>query len=191
MIHKADVRSTLTAYDPNATPEQVDSLYQQMVTEWEETVDDLVSQAEDSYHEKTGDWPDGPQRGAINQQAKQLATDLVMGAYLEPMTQEIVARQLEEEEEEDNPHLQALQDPDGWWKDFGSIQASREAEDAVLDLWMDEPAGFQTIAMKLFERRLYLGKDLPASPNHPEYQEIEQQIRQAVGYWKTRIPDFE
>lgn len=118
-------------------------------------------------------------------QAKQLATDLVMGAYLEPMTQEIVQRLLDNDEE-DNPHLKALQDPEGWWKDFSDIVPSRDATDMMKELWIDEPIRFQVLAERLFERRLNLGLELPNGPQHRDYQPIMEQIQQAVRRTKAR-----
>ncbi|MCT1584241.1 hypothetical protein [Corynebacterium sanguinis] len=118
-------------------------------------------------------------------QAKQLATDLVMGAYLEPMTQEIVQRLLDNDEE-DNPHLKALQDPEGWWKDFSDIVPSRDATDMMKELWIDEPIRFQVLAERLFERRLNLGLELPNGPHHRDYQPIMEQIQQAVRRTKAR-----
>ncbi|MGV0387927.1 hypothetical protein [Corynebacterium sanguinis] len=118
-------------------------------------------------------------------QAKQLATDLVMGAYLEPMTQEIVQRLLDNDEE-DNPHLKALQYPEGWWKDFSDIVPSRDATDMMKELWIDEPIRFQVLAERLFERRLNLGLELPNGPQHRDYQPIMEQIQQAVRRTKAR-----
>ncbi|MDN8578160.1 hypothetical protein [Corynebacterium sanguinis] len=118
-------------------------------------------------------------------QAKQLATDLVMGAYLEPMTQEIVQR-LFDNDEEDNPHLKALQDPEGWWKDFSDIVPSRDATGMMKELWIDEPIRFQVLAERLFERRLNLGLELPNGPQHRDYQPIMEQIQQAVRRTKAR-----
>ena len=118
-------------------------------------------------------------------QAKQLATDLVMGAYLEPMTQEIVQRLLDNDEE-DNPHLKALQDPEGWWKDFSDIVPSRDATDMMKELWIDEPIRFQVLAERLFERRRNLGLELPNGPHHRDYQPIMEQIQQAVRRTKAR-----
>ena len=118
-------------------------------------------------------------------QAKQLATDLVMGAYLEPMTREIVQRLLDNDEE-DNPHLKALQDPEGWWKDFSDIVPSRDATDMMKELWIDEPIRFQVLAERLFERRRNLGLELPNGPQHRDYQPIMEQIQQAVRRTKAR-----
>ena len=118
-------------------------------------------------------------------QAKQLATDLVMGAYLEPMTREIVQRLLDNDEE-DNPHLKALQDPEGWWKDFSDIVPSRDATDMMKELWIDEPIRFQVLAERLFERRLNLGLEIPNGPQHRDYQPIMEQIQQAVRRTKAR-----
>ena len=118
-------------------------------------------------------------------QAKQLATDLVMGAYLEPMTQEIVQRLLDNDKE-DNPHLKALQDPEGWWKDFSDIVPSRDATDMMKELWIDEPIRFQVLAERLFERRLNLGLELPNGPQHRDYQPIMEQIQQAVRRTRAR-----
>lgn len=118
-------------------------------------------------------------------QAKQLATDLVMGAYLEPMTREIVQRLLDNDEE-DNPHLKALQDPEGWWKAFSDLVPSRDATDMMKELWIDEPIRFQVLAERLFERRLNLGLELPNGPQHRDYQPIMEQIQQAVRRTKAR-----
>lgn len=118
-------------------------------------------------------------------QAKQLATDLVMGAYLEPMTQEIVQRLLDNDKE-DNPHLKALQDPEGWWKDFSDSVPSRDATDMMKELWIDEPIRFQVLAERLFERRLNLGLELPNGPQHRDYQPIMEQIQQAVRRTRAR-----
>ncbi len=65
MFYKSDVRATLMAYDPTATPEHVDSLYQQIATEWEGQWNSLLNRAVDDYHEQTGLWPDGVQRGEV------------------------------------------------------------------------------------------------------------------------------
>ncbi|SDR73360.1 hypothetical protein [Corynebacterium timonense] len=186
MIHRADVEATLTAYEPETTEEQIDQLYEQMTQAWEDRASEIETAAIYAYKEKTGEWPDGPQRGSIIAQSKQLATDQIMGAYLVPLTQEIVARQAEQDEE-DSPHFQALRDPDGWWKAPENIQASQEAQDAVWELWEDESPRFLMLADALFERRLFLGLQLPNRPEHPDYPELKAQIEDAERYWEKRI----
>lgn len=188
MIHRADIQATLTAYDPSTTEEQIEQLYQQMTQAWEDRASEIETAALYAYKERMGQWPDGPQRGSLIAQSKQLATDQIMGEYLEPVTQEIVARQAEQDEE-DSPHLQALRDPNGWWQEPQSIQASQEAQDAVWELWEDESPRFLLLADALFERRLFLGLQLPNSPKHPDYPELKAQIDDAVRYWETKIAD--
>lgn len=39
----------------------------------------------------------------------------------------------------------------------------------------------------LFERRLFLGLQLPNRPEHPDYPEFKAQIADAVRYWEKRI----
>lgn len=186
MIHRADVQATLTAYDPDATKEQIDQLYQQMTQAWEDRASEIETAAINALKVKTGDWPDGPQRGSIIAQSKQLATDQIMEEFLAPLTQEIVARQMEQDEEE-TPHDQALRDPDGWWKSPEDIQPSQEAQDAVWELWENEHPRFMMLASALFERRLFLGLQLPNRPEHPDYLELKAQIADAVRYWEKRI----
>ncbi|WP_115686479.1 hypothetical protein [Corynebacterium senegalense] len=186
MIHRADVEATLTAYDSETTEEQIEQLYQQMCQAWQDRASEIETEAIYALKDKTGQWPDGPQRGSIVAQSKQLATDQIMGEYLEPLTQEIVARQAEQDEE-DSPHFQALRDPDGWWKDPDQIYTSREATDAVRELWGDEPPRFRMLAGTLLERRLFLGLPIPNSPAHPDYLEIEAKARAAQKYWDERI----
>ncbi|WP_390885491.1 hypothetical protein [Corynebacterium sanguinis] len=185
MIHRADVAATLTAYDPDTTTKQIDHLYQQMDQAWQDRASEIETEAMNNFKATTGQWPDGPQRGRIIAQSKQLATDQIMGEYLEPLTQQIVQRDLEDQE--DNPHLQTLRDPDGWWKAPELIQASQEAQDAVWELWEDENPRFLLLADALFERRLFLGLQLPNRPEHPDYPKLKAQIEDAVRYWEKRI----
>ncbi|MET3945300.1 hypothetical protein [Corynebacterium mucifaciens] len=186
MIHRADVQATLTAYDPETTEQQIDQLYEQMSQAWEDRASEIETAAINALKEKTGDWPDGPQRGSLIAQSKQLATDQIMEEFLAPLTQEIVARQTEQDEEE-TPHDQTLRDPNGWWQAPENIQASQEAQDAVWELWEDESPRFLLLADALFERRLFLGLQLPNRPEHPDYPELKAQIADAERYWDKRI----
>lgn len=185
MIHLADVAATLTAYDPETTTEQ---LYQQMDQAWQNRAAEIETQATNTYKETTGHWPNGPQRGQIITQAKQLATDQIMGEYLEPLTQQIVQHDLDNDEQ-DNPHLQALRDPNGWWQTPDLIQPSQQVKDLVWELWEDETAWFSMLAERLLERRLFLGLELPNSRQHPDYPQIETQLRDAEKYWMNRTGD--
>lgn len=97
MIHRDDVRSTLRAWDPNTTDEEIESLYQTMDEVWQEEATRLEFAAADAFKEKTGHTMDGMTRMRIIPQAKQVARDLVYGEYLEPINQQIALRNAEQD----------------------------------------------------------------------------------------------
>lgn len=185
MIQRVDVEQTLRAWDPDVTKEQIDTLYETMQQAWQDRVGELEMRTMVALKERTGPLLDGPTMGSLRRQAQQLADDQIKGEYLEPITQQIVQQNLEDEEE-DTPHLKALRDPDGWRKTPWAIQVSQEVKDVAWELWEDEDAEFTHLAETLLERRLFLGLPIPNRPEHPDYPEVVSQARDAALYWKQR-----
>lgn len=97
MIHRDDVRSTLRAWEPNTTDEEIDALYQTMEDAWSDETFRLIDKATVAFKEKTGHPMDGMTRMRIIPQAKQVARDLVYGEYLEPINQQIALRNAEQD----------------------------------------------------------------------------------------------
>ena len=73
---------------------------------------------------------------------------------------------MEMEDEEDNPRLQALRDPNGWRTNPHDLQPpSPEIRDLVYELWDRETPLFHLLADALLQRRLFVGMDIPDSPD--------------------------
>lgn len=182
MITQMDVQQTLRAADPTITQEQIRQTYETMMQQWDELQPQLAWELRQKWIAKEGRDPDGITWGRMVNLSQQMADDQIRGQWLEPLSQQIVQEELEdwETDEEDNYHLAALKDPNGWRTRAGDITPSRQAEDTVRELWNDETPRFRMFAANLMERRLYLGLDLPNRKEHPVYLEVISQIQDAV-----------
>lgn len=186
MIHRQDVETTFLAWKPNATSQEVDDLYRKMQDEWQATVNDLLERTHTTFHNRFGRYPTEEHWTRLQAEARQIATDQVMDSYLTPMTQEIV--QMEMEDEEDNPRLQALRDPNGWRTNPHDLQPpSPEIRDLVYELWDRETPLFHLLADALLQRRLFVGMDIPDSPDHPDYPQVVTQVQDAVQTWSHAL----
>lgn len=177
MITLADVTQTMQTADPDTTPEQARQLHETIVLSLQEREDELTHLLRQRWVAHNGRQPDGLTWGRILDQAKHEAENQIRQEYLAPLTEQVVQNQLDDPQ--DNPHLRALNDPNGWRTHPEDIQPSRETVELVETLWEDQPAKFQIFAEALIERMTWTGQPLPTTPEHPDYQPTTLRIQDA------------
>ncbi|AGG68069.1 hypothetical protein [Corynebacterium callunae] len=192
MILESDVTSTYKAYKPQAPQEEITALFEEIRevelhrrSYWEEELKKAWMKA------NRGEQPGFLETLAILDQAAQHAEMQVRGEYLEPLTQQIVQQQLENEEAEETAktersHQEALADPDLWWQEPWRIQPSDDAKDLAEWLWPESTTTFAILADNLLTLRQLHDLPLPwqfldgiVDTSDPLYQELTTQIAAA------------
>lgn len=183
MIHRGDVDATLRAWKPETTEEEITRLYEQMMVEWSDLANRIAHQTRLKWTAHHGHQPDGLSWGQIQDRAKYQAEQQIRAIHLDPITQEIVARDAEEEDEEDQEqealYQQTLQLPGQWRDSPGHVRVSPDTEEYVEYLWEEESATFWMYAEALIEHLKYTGQSLPRTREGERYDELTQMVREA------------
>lgn len=199
MIHRGDIAATLRAWKPETTDEEITQLYQEMTTEWERLSERITHQLRQAWTNHHGQQPDGLSWGQIQDKAKQDAEVQIRAAYLDPITQEIVAQQADENdpiEEWDREQLRAaLHDPEAWKTSFPyPLWASptheylTEATDIVNQVWPEAATDFYCLAVDYISHRLATKQDFPTSPQDELYEKVTAMIREVENSGPERNP---
>lgn len=176
MIHRGDVEATLRARAPEVTDAEVTSLYETMLAEWSDLSDRIAHQTRIKWTTHHGRQPDGLSWGQIQERAKYQAELEIRGKYLDPITEEIVASQ---EDQEDDLYQQTLRTPGQWRETPGHVHVSLETRDLVKDLWEEESATFWMYAEALIEHLKFTGQNLPRTRAGERYEEVTHMLREA------------
>lgn len=180
MIHRGDVEATLRARTPEVTDTDVTSLYETMLAEWSDLSDRIARQTRTKWTTHHGHQPDGLSWGQIQERAKYQAELEIRGRHLDPITEEIVAREEDQEiDQEDDLYQQTLRTPGQWRKTPGHVHASLETRDLVKDLWEEESATFWMYAEALIEHLKFTGQKVPRTRAGERYEEVTHLLREA------------
>lgn len=187
MIQQADVDATLRAWNPATTDEEIAQTYQEMMSDWQNLYDRLAHQLRQEWTAHHGRQPDGLSWGQIQNKARYDAEVQIRAEYLDPITQEIVARQADEvdpvEEWDLDQMRAALRDPEKWktgiptpsWR--GPDPQELEAKEIVDWVWPDATTDFYFLAVEYIWHRMFTNQDYPAEPEGELFETTTEMIR--------------
>lgn len=200
MIQRADIQRTLEAAYGEVSQEQVTRLWDRIVDFWQDETQRLLEGMEAQWVAERGARPDALTLMGLRNQAQQLAEDQARAAYLEPLTEMIVAQQIAEEDEmleleAEQEYQRKLHDPEAW-KDWSQFPTETQTFEMVRRVWEGKPKLWQYLADSLLTQQEMLGKWGPdwergEDPNDPMftvfYPMIEQEYQRQVREFEEKV----
>lgn len=178
MIFKATMSQAYEAAGYELSDAQLDERYETMMSQWEDLYQENFDRLIRQWTEKTGQsMIDGMTRGHLMTLSQQMATDEIQELWLDPLTQDVIQSQLDEEEPSS---LKVLNSTDLWMTQWHLLPEDGPTFKLACELWPDKPTKWLSIASALMQVCDYQGKLYPHSLESKLLPEFEKKIDHAV-----------
>ncbi|WPF67067.1 MULTISPECIES: hypothetical protein [unclassified Corynebacterium] len=163
MIYYSDVEQHLQALNPEVASEEISATYRYMCQLCASQAEELARKVCEQWETILGVWPSSAEWEQINHRAQIVAASRVYQDFLSPITEEIINRELEEEEEEiARIQSELLNDPIGWITDSHLVHVEPWINDLTIKVWPEASPRWLMYAATYCQRQYYLQLALPA-----------------------------